>query len=460
MAALSRTGVSDETYVDQVFTDNGDDVVVLNNCGSMTFIRCTFNSTYGLGLLSNNGTGTLTIRDCTFPTDLNGGIYVFQHSSGSIQVLRNYCGGVYRAGHKDTARGQFIQCNGCDIPGSLVQGNRIIMGTANDKEDAISMFATHGSSGSPLIIEKNWVRGRGTSTTGGGILIGEIDGTYLTARENTVINTGVVGIGIAGGHHNTVQNNLLLSQTFTSGDSDYNMNSVGIYELLYAGSAQAELHDNTLNNNTVDWDYYTGGQNPTYFPNDGVSPFPVTTPNTTGTSLDYLLNVQFMNGLVNLAAGATGSLLSSSLGSISAALSILFAGSPTLQSGTLSAIASAVALNLGLSGNLQSLSGLTQIAAQLGITFGGASSITGQRQMAAVLTMISTLQGVGAIQNPAYALSSNVSLAFAMSPQGIAEYLEALGGNSPRIVRARGGSTVRARSALSFIDRERRVVGN
>lgn len=286
----SYVSQSNLTITGQVFTADTGNCIEFDACSNITVRRCHFTASQGVGLRFNNCTGTITIENCYFD-DLNGGIYLFQ-CTATLVVQDNDCRDVARSGKLDASRGQFIQANACLFPGGLIDSNYVRMSEGQgDKEDHISMFATSGTAASPLVISNNWLRGRHTSPSGGGILIGEGDGNYIRVIDNTIINVGVVGIAIAGGAQNWVQGNLLYSETFSTGDADYNMNSVGMYEDVFttSGSTVAGTHDNVFVNNTIDWEYYTGGTNPTYFPNAGSAP-PIVSGTNTSTDLSYLLS--------------------------------------------------------------------------------------------------------------------------------------------------------------------------
>lgn len=275
------TGVTDLTISGQVFDGDAGDCIVFDTCSNITVSRCHFTASAGVGLKFNDCTGTITVQNCYFD-DLNGGIYLFQ-CDATLVIQDNHCGDVARSGKLDAARGQFVQANACTFPGGLIDGNYVRMTLGGgDKEDHISMFATSGSASQPLVISNNWLRGRHTSASGGGILVGEGDGNYIRVIDNTIINPGVVGIAVAGGANNWVEGNQLYSATFTApDDTDYNMNSVGMYEDVFttSGSTVVGTHDNVFINNTIDWEYYTGGTNPTYFPDAGLAP-PIVSGNT------------------------------------------------------------------------------------------------------------------------------------------------------------------------------------
>lgn len=81
-----------------------------------------------------------------------------------------------------------------------------ILGSSNP-EDAINIFQSNGTSASPITIAYNWIRGGGPSKTGGGIALGDGGGSYQTASENILVNSGQYGIAIAAGTVMSILNN-------------------------------------------------------------------------------------------------------------------------------------------------------------------------------------------------------------------------------------------------------------
>ncbi|MFZ2650981.1 MAG: right-handed parallel beta-helix repeat-containing protein, partial [Burkholderiaceae bacterium] len=214
---ITYTSQSNLTIQGTAFTGDAGDCIVFDSCTNITVRRCHFTASAGVGLKFNSCAGTILIENCYFD-DLNGGIYLF-NTTATLTVRENHCGDVARAGKLDGSRGQFIQANACTLAGGLITDNYVRFDEGGgDKEDHISMFDTSGTSGSPLVISNNWLRGRHTSTSGGCILVGEGDGNYIHILTNTIINPGVAGVAVAGGAFNVVDGNLMYSETFSTND--------------------------------------------------------------------------------------------------------------------------------------------------------------------------------------------------------------------------------------------------
>ncbi|HVW14637.1 MAG TPA: right-handed parallel beta-helix repeat-containing protein [Mucilaginibacter sp.] len=88
-----------------------------------------------------------------------------------------------------------------------------IQGQSNP-EDGISIYKSNGLSTDPILVLGNQIRGGGPSTTGSGITIGDLGGSYVTVRNNTVVNSGYWGMQIAGGNHMTITGNTIYSAAF------------------------------------------------------------------------------------------------------------------------------------------------------------------------------------------------------------------------------------------------------
>jgi len=164
--------------------------------------------------------------DYNFFMSVSTGVYV-ERSHGGIVV--NYNQFLNMQG--PMPRGQFVQFNNVRGANNSISYNKgeNIQGESHP-EDAISLFKSSGSPQSPILIKGNWIRGGGPSPSGGGIMLGDNGGSYLTASDNILVDPGQYGIAIAGGDHNVVINNIVYarSQQFTN---------VGIYVWGQAGQS-------------------------------------------------------------------------------------------------------------------------------------------------------------------------------------------------------------------------------
>ena len=73
--------------------------------------------------------------------------------------------------------------------------------------DVIGVYHSNGTPDSPIMIKGNWIRGGGPLLNSGGIILGDVGGSYQIAEDNILVDPGQYGIQIAGGHNMTLRNN-------------------------------------------------------------------------------------------------------------------------------------------------------------------------------------------------------------------------------------------------------------
>lgn len=113
-------------------------------------------------------------------------------------------------------------------------------------EDIINIYQSHGIKQSPIVIKSNWLRGGGPSLSGGGILLGDLGGSYQIAEDNILVDPGQYGIGIGGGNNMTLRNNKVYAkpQYFTN---------VAISICNWSEKQSGPSHSITVENNTVNY---------------------------------------------------------------------------------------------------------------------------------------------------------------------------------------------------------------
>ena len=176
-----------------------------------------------------------------------GGIYVAGYSGRStplktIKVIGNVAlnidgrasdgngGWLPGAMDPDECR-QFFQSNGAHrLVDAEVAWNQVINQDGKSRvEESINLFETSGQSRSPFRIHNNYIQGAypndrtdALDYAGGGIMI-DLNSSYIHVYDNQVVGTLQIGIGIAGGSHNRVYDNRVIS----AGGAIYS--NVGIY---------------------------------------------------------------------------------------------------------------------------------------------------------------------------------------------------------------------------------------
>jgi parallel beta-helix repeat protein len=115
-------------------------------------------------------------------------------------------------------------------------------------EDLMTTYQSQGTATSPILIQYNCIKGGGPSPSGGGIMIGDQGGKYITAQNNTLINVGQYSLAIAGGHYNKLLNNKIYARERVGFPLD-----IGIYVHDYGNSLDGTgCSYHTVQGNQVD----------------------------------------------------------------------------------------------------------------------------------------------------------------------------------------------------------------
>ena len=211
----------------------------LTNCGNITFRNCFFDGA-GAEAITLYNCKNILIEKCLFARVTTG---VYASTSQSIKILNNQFLNVRRR-EGVNARGQFVQFDNVSGAGNEVSGNKgeNFIGESNP-EDLISMFKSNGTAASPIQIRNNMFKGGGPSASGGGIILGDFGGSYITADGNVLLNPGNYGMSIAGGSNMVITNNKIFSKQFP-----WSNNPLFIWE--QSGSVCA---NNTIKSNRATW---------------------------------------------------------------------------------------------------------------------------------------------------------------------------------------------------------------
>jgi hypothetical protein len=167
---------------------------------------------------------------------------------------------------------QFVQFDkGNALVDSEVAWNEVINEPFESRvEDVINFFQTSGTSASPLRIHNNYIQGAypvdpvNGYFSGGGIMLGDAGGAYLHALRNVVIDTANYGIAIAGGQHNRIVGNTVVSCGLLSDGRAIGSQNVGIY--IWNNSRAHAYGDNSGRDNAAAWMKHTGSRNDWWVP--------------------------------------------------------------------------------------------------------------------------------------------------------------------------------------------------
>lgn len=137
--------------------------------------------------------------------------------------------------------------------GGVISDNK---GIGGDTEDIISIYRSGGIDASnPLIIERNAFEGTNwTSTSGSGMMLGDDGGSHIVVRNNTLLNPGQVGIGIASGTDIHITDNVIYGEKRTS-------SNIGFY---IWNQYSTSCSGNEVARNKVKWFDASGSLNPAW----------------------------------------------------------------------------------------------------------------------------------------------------------------------------------------------------
>jgi hypothetical protein len=229
--------------------------IKLISCSNITIQNCKVGNSPDVGISISNCSNVRVSG--TYLYNVATGVYAVD--SQGINVSGNY--GLNMIG--PYPKGQFVQFDNVTGTGNRVDSNKFqnILGQS-DPEDAISIYESSGTSGDPIQVNQNEIRGGGPSKTGSGIMIGDGGGSYVIAKGNTLVDPGQCGMGIAGGTNMTIAGNVIYGkeQSFTN---------VGVYYWNQSGESSSAI---TISSNAINFTMNDGELNNTYLAYGGVWP--------------------------------------------------------------------------------------------------------------------------------------------------------------------------------------------
>lgn len=225
------------------FDYSGRMSIYIKQSSNITVRNCFFNKS-ALEAINVESSSNITIENCLF-NDAQSGVYVMR--SQVIKVVNNQFVNVHK--REDGSRGQFVQFNQVTGEGNIIENNKgENFPDESDPEDLISLYQSHGTAASPILVRNNIFRGGGPSISGGGIMTGDQGGSYLHVENNTLIDPGQYGIATAGGTNITILNNKIYGrqQSFTNNP---------LYVWAQTGVACSDIN---VMGNKINWTDNTG----------------------------------------------------------------------------------------------------------------------------------------------------------------------------------------------------------
>lgn len=226
------------------------DAIQISGTGHMTIKNSYFGPTRRNAITVENFTGTLIIDYDLFVS--NKLAIEVSTSTCVIQIQNSQCINPFGA---PECKGQFFQAVSSTMTNSFIRDcsfeNFLGLGST---EDWISFFASGGTVGSRFIVEGCLTRGGGPSISGGGFMLGDHGGSYITVQNNKFLEPGNYQVAVSGGNNFIVQNNLAYSSATA-------YTRIGMYAYGQAGAACSNV---TFQNNGI---FIWNGN--TWYPGDG-----------------------------------------------------------------------------------------------------------------------------------------------------------------------------------------------
>ena len=232
-APIVYDGKSNMTISYLEITNPNGHCIKLANCSNITIQYCKLGPSKGEGVFLANCTNII-VRDCSMEYVESG---VVADVGSAIQVLYNDIKNV----QGPMPRGQFVQFGNINGAGSSISYNvgENTLGQSYP-EDAISLYMSNGTAASPIQVVGNKIRGGGPSTSGGGIMSGDMGGSYIMVKDNILVNPGQYGLTVSSGHDVTITNNKIYSAKvpFSNiGLSAYKQYDIPTYNITISNNA-------------------------------------------------------------------------------------------------------------------------------------------------------------------------------------------------------------------------------
>ena len=233
---IALDGVSNQTISGLKITNPGGHCIKLSNCSNITIQNCKLGPSKGEGVFLSNCTN-ITVTNCSMESVESG---VVADVGTGIKVTNNDVKNV----QGPMPRGQMVQFGNVTGSGNSISYNVVenILGQSHP-EDEISLYMSNGTAQDPIQVIGNWIRGGGPSTSGGGIMTGDMGGSNVLVQDNILVNPGQYGITISSGTNITIKNNKIFSDKLAF--SNIGLSAYKQYAIETSG--------NTIMNNQVNY---------------------------------------------------------------------------------------------------------------------------------------------------------------------------------------------------------------
>ncbi|HVW14638.1 MAG TPA: right-handed parallel beta-helix repeat-containing protein [Mucilaginibacter sp.] len=185
--------------------------IQLTDCTNIHITKCKLSNCTNYAILIGSGCSNILVDSCLIK-NVATGVFAVNCPNGQIRVQYNQ----FQNMTGPYPKGAFVQFSSVGGHFNRIQYNvcENISGQSTP-EDGISVYKSSGVAGDPIYVIGNKIRGGGPSTTGAGITIGDGGGSYVTAEYNVLVNTGHMGMQIAGGTNMKITQNTIYSSVFS-----------------------------------------------------------------------------------------------------------------------------------------------------------------------------------------------------------------------------------------------------
>lgn len=249
--------------------------IQLWECANIIIRNCKFKNISGTAIHYEN-CANITVENCVFDS-IGDGVIATSNASNPYNGGTNSSLVVQHCYFKNTTGGwpghHSVQMAGTSGGGTKINYNTFEnIHLQSHVDDIISMFDTFGSMNDSVQIIGNWFRGGDHNLenhTGGAITVGDNGSSYIHVKNNILVNVVGGGIGLAGGHDITVENNTLYqSQALanpanqTAGLIMFNFDANPSISTCYNNTIQKNrVYYQTSAGNTINWEYSATNKN-------------------------------------------------------------------------------------------------------------------------------------------------------------------------------------------------------
>lgn len=240
---INLNGAHDMTISGKTISGGNVSCIKLTNCYNIYIAKCNLSNSTANGIeLSNCTNVTMEANNIS---NVSSGIVASNCPSGSINIYSN------QMRNMTGPYGSFVQFSAVNGSNNISYNKLENITGASNGETAIHIIQSYGTSGSPININGNWIRGGGPAGSSGGINLGDQGGAYQIAQNNIMVDPGQHGMAIVGGDHISMINNSIYArpQSFTN---------VGLYVWGQGGHS---ITNSTVSGNQVNFANAQGVQN-------------------------------------------------------------------------------------------------------------------------------------------------------------------------------------------------------